>query len=56
MGMPVIAQKTKHDGGELLFANSKTFIMGDMPHHAYTFNFTTRYNNCWNNANNNRNY
>ena len=29
-GMPVIAKKTKHDGGELLFANSETFTIGDI--------------------------
>ena len=30
VGMPVIAKKTKHDGGELLFANSETFTIGDI--------------------------
>ena len=29
-GMPIIAKKTKHDGGELLFANSETFTIGDI--------------------------
>ena len=29
-GMPMIAKQTKQDGEELLFANSKTFVIGDI--------------------------
>ncbi len=30
VGIPVIAKKTKQDGGELLFPNSETFTIGDI--------------------------
>jgi len=38
-GMPVIAKKSKRDGGNLIFANSETFNVGNIDHeYVYVYN------------------